>query len=368
MTYNWQQPDWPQFRYDLTGIADLLLVFAEETGHIGGILKGSPDTLRVEALINTLVVEAIKTSEIEGEFLSRQDVVSSIRNNLGISQTPEPVKDRKARGAAEMMVSARNTYAEPLTEESLFAWHSMLLQGSRTINAGAWRKDVAPMQVVSGSIGKEKIHFEAPPSERVPAEMARFIQWFNATAPGGAQEITKAPVRSAITHLYFETIHPFEDGNGRIGRVLAEKALSQTLSRPVMLSLSRKIEAQRKKYYQSLETAQKSNDITAWISYFVQTIVDAQIETLDMLDFTLKKTRFLDHFKDALNERETKVISRMLEAGPDGFEGGMTAKKYMSIAKTSKATATRDLQHLAEITCLVASGGGRSRSYQLSIP
>lgn len=368
MTYSWQHPEWPEFRYELTGMEDILLVFAEETGHIGGILKGTPNAVQTEALINTLVAEAIKTSEIEGEFLSRQDVISSIRHNLGIAGKPEPVKDRKAQGAAELMVNARHSYMEPLTEAMLFSWHQTLLKESKTINTGAWRKDSAPIQVISGSIGKEKIHFEAPPSGRVPVEMARFIEWFNATGPGGSKEISKAPVRSAIAHLYFETIHPFEDGNGRIGRVIAEKALSQTLGRPVMLSLSRKIEAERKKYYQSLETAQKNIDITPWIRYFAQTIVSAQIETRNMLDFILQKTRFLDHFKDLLNERETKIVKKMLEAGPDGFEGGMTAKKYMSIAKTSKATATRDLQHLAEIQCLVASGGGRSTSYRLTIP
>lgn len=368
MTYIWQHPEWPEFRYNLTGIEDILFVFAEETGHISGILKGTSDALQIETLINTLVAEAIKTSEIEGEFLSRQDVVSSIRNNLGIAQKPEPVKDRKAQGAAELMVNARNSYAEPLSEAMLFSWHKTLLKDSKNITTGAWRKDTAPMQVISGSIGKEKVLFEAPPPEHVPAEMARFIEWFNATAPGGSTEITKAPLRSAIAHLYFETIHPFEDGNGRIGRVIAEKALSQTLGRPVMLSLSRTLEAGRKKYYQSLETAQKHIDITAWIRYFVQTIVDAQIETRNMLDFTLKKTRFFDHFKELLNDRETKVIQKMLETGPNGFEGGMTAKKYMSITKTSKATATRDLQHLAEIQCLASSGGGRSTSYKLSIP
>ncbi|MGV3601203.1 MAG: Fic family protein [Dyadobacter fermentans] len=368
MNYIWQHPEWPEFRYNLTGLEDLLFVFAEETGHISGILKGTTNALQVETLINTLVAEAIKTSEIEGEFLNRQDVVSSIRNNLGMAGKPEPVKDRKAQGAAELMVTARNSYAAPLTEAMLFDWHQTLLKDSKTINTGTWRKALAPMQVVSGSIGKEKVHFEAPPSECVPAEMARFIEWFNATAPGGSKEMTKAPVRSAIAHLYFETIHPFEDGNGRIGRVIAEKALSQTLGRPVMLSLSRTIEAERKKYYHSLETAQKNIDITAWIAYFVQTIIDAQIQTRIILDFTLKKTRFFDQFKSVLNDRETKVIQKMLETGPDGFEGGMTAKKYMSIAKTSKATATRDLQHLAEIQCLAPSGGGRSTSYQLRIP
>jgi Fic family protein len=367
MADNWQQSDWPEFRYNLSGMEDLLFAFAEETGHITGLLKATPDSIQIEALINTLVIEAIKTSEIEGEFLSRQDVVSSIRNNLGIARQPEPVKDKKAKGAGELMVSSRNSFAEPLSESMLFEWHKMLFKDSQTINTGAWRKDSAPMQVVSGAIGKEKVHYEAPPSDRVPAEMARFINWFNATGPGGESEIKKAPVRSAITHLYFESIHPFEDGNGRIGRVLAEKALSQTLGRPVMLSLSRTIEAERKKYYQSLKTAQKSNEITDWIHYFVQTIVNAQLETKYLLDFILKKTRFFDRFSHLLNERQTKAVNRMLEAGPHGFEGGMTAKKYISITKASKATATRDLQHLAEIQCLVATGGGRSTSYQLSM-
>nr|WP_295928762.1 Fic family protein [uncultured Dyadobacter sp.] len=368
MAYNWQQPDWPDFRYELSAIETMLFAFATENGHVSGLLNAAKDQIQANALVHTLVAEAIKTSEIEGEFLSRQDVVSSIRNNLGIGHKNEPVRDKKAQGVAELIVNARETFSEPLTEAILWNWHQMLLGSSKTIRTGTWRVGDDPMQVVSGSIGKEKVHYEAPPSGDVPAEMARFIEWFNNTAPGGPDELTKAPVRSAIAHLYFESIHPFEDGNGRIGRVIAEKALAQTLGRTVMLSLSRKIEADKKSYYHALETAQQSNEITSWIHYFVKIILDAQLEARDLLDFTLRKTRFFDQFREHLNERQAKAINKMLDSGPEGFEGGMTAKKYMSITKTSKATATRDLQYLTEIECILPTGGGRSTSYSLNLP
>lgn len=366
MRYNWQQPDWPGFRYDLQTIEDALFAFAEETGHISGVLKAMPKETQMEAIVNTMVAEAVKTSAIEGEFISRQDVVSSIRNKLGLNKDKGPVKDKRALGAGELMVDVRNTYAEVLTKDKLFEWHKMLLKQSRDITIGAWRKGTAPMQVVSGTLGKEKIHFEAPPSTRVPGEMDRFISWFNDTAPGGKKEIKKAPVRSAIAHLYFESIHPFEDGNGRIGRAIAEKALSQTVGRPVMLSLSRTIEADKSTYYAALENAQRNNEITGWINYFVGTVLEAQKQTRQLIEFTLRKTRFFDLFKDQLNERQLKVVLKMLDAGPEGFEGGMTAKKYMSITKASKATSTRDLRHLVEVEALRIYEGGRSTHYLLN--
>lgn len=197
--------------------------------------------------------------------------------------------------------------------------------------------------------------------------MDRFIRWFNDTAPGGKKEIKKAPVRSAIAHLYFESIHPFEDGNGRIGRAIAEKALSQTIGRPVLLSLSRTIETNKRAYYTALETAQRSNEITEWISYFVSAIRDAQQQTSQLIEFTLAKTKFLDRFRDKLNDRQLKPVLKMLDAGLEGFEGGMTARKYISITKTSKATATRDLQALVDIGALTEVGGGRSSHYLLNI-
>ena len=367
MIYNWQQSDWLDFKYDLSGVEEALFDFAEQTGHVSGILKAMPEDIRMEAVIDIMVVEAIKTSEIEGEYLSRQDVVSSIRNNLGLNQTPEATKDKMAQGAGELMADARKTYADALTEEKLFAWHKMLLKEQKRINIGMWRSHEDPMQDISGALGKEKVHFEAPPSSRVPEEMTRFIQWFNDTAPGGANEIKKAPVRSAISHLYFETIHPFEDGNGRIGRAIAEKALSQTLGRPVLLSLSRTIEADKKSYYSALEQAQKSNDITPWVEYFVSVILKSQEQAISLVNFILKKSKFFDRFKNVLNERQIKVIRRMLDAGPEGFERGMNARKYTSITKASKATATRDLQQLLELEVLIQEGGGRSTRYLLNI-
>ncbi|MCJ8167446.1 Fic family protein [Pontibacter sp. E15-1] len=365
MTYNWQQPDWTDFRYDLSEVEDMLFSFAEQTGHVSGMLKAIPEDIQLEAVIDIMVAEAIKTSEIEGEYLSRQDVVSSIRNNLGLNQTPEATEDKMAQGAGELMTDARKTYAEAITEEKLFQWHKMLLKENKRINVGMWRSHEDPIQVISGALGKGKVHFEAPPSSRVSEEMNRFIQWFNDTAPGGNNEIKKGPVRSAISHLYFETLHAFEDGNGRIGRAIAEKALSQTLGRPVLLSLSKTIETDKKSYYSALEQAQRSNDITPWIKYFVGIVLKSQEQAISLVDFILMKSKFFDRFKNSLNERQIKVIRRMLDAGPDGFEGGMNAKKYTSITKASKATATRDLHHLMELRVLIQEGGGRSTRYLL---
>jgi Fic family protein len=367
MKYNWQQSDWPEFRYDLHSVDDALFAFAEETGHINGMLKAMPDDMQMEAIINTMVAEAIKTSEIEGEYLSRKDVMSSIRNNLGVDIKAAAIKDKKAQGAGKLMVDVRNSYQEPLTKAKLFEWHEMLMADSKNISIGKWRKHSEPMQVVSGALGQEKVHFEAPPSLQVPKEMDAFIKWFNDTAPGGKKEIKKAAIRAAITHLYFETIHPFEDGNGRIGRAIAEKALSQTLERPVLLSLSRTIEADKKSYYSALEEGQRSNEITKWVEYFVNAVLAAQRQAKQLIDFTLKKTKFFDRFKDMLNERQLKVVKRMMDEGPEGFEGGMSANKYISITKASKATATRDLQHLTEIGALIQQGGGRSTRYILNL-
>lgn len=369
MRYNWQQKDWPNFTYTLQGIEDELLMFAEKVGKVSGILNALPEDTQMEAIVEMMVSEAIKTSEIEGEYLSRKDVLSSIRKNLGLVNSPEYIQDKKAEGIGTLMIDVRNTYKDELTKEKLFAWHKMLMPESKDIEVGQWRTHEEPMQVISGAMGKQKVHYEAPPSKRVPQEMELFITWFNETGPGGAKEIRKAPVRSAIAHLYFETIHPFEDGNGRIGRAIAEKALAQGTGRPVLMSLSRTIEANKKAYYNALEKSQGSNEITGWIDYFVKTILSAQNEAEEQIDFTLKKVKFFDRFKEKLNERQLKVIKRMLDEGPKGFAGGMNASKYVSIAKISKATATRDLQALLEIGAFIpfGEGGGRSTKYKVNL-
>jgi len=369
MTYNWQQKDWPNFTFDLSGIEDELLLFAEKSGHVSGILRALPEDARMEAIIEIMVAEAIKTSEIEGEYFSRKDVMSSIRNNLHLNKPTDPVLDKKAAGVSELMIDMRDTWLNTMTKEQLFAWHKMLLGTSTKIKVGEWRDHSDPMQIVSGAIGKEKVHFEAPPSERIPQEMEQFITWFNLTGPGGKQEIKKAVVRAAIAHLYFESIHPFEDGNGRIGRAIAEKALSQGIGYPTFLSLSATIEAHKKDYYNALETAQKANDITQWVGYFVRMTLEAQSFAEEQINFTLKKTKFFDRFKDQFNERQLKVMKRVLEEGPAGFESGINAGKYGSLTKVSKATATRDLQDLLEKGALILLGpaGGRSTKYQANL-
>ncbi len=367
--YNWQQDDWPDFTHNPDEFEDELFTFAEKIGRLAGIWQALPEEARLEAVIGMLAAEAIKTSEIEGELLNREDVFSSIRKNLGLHDESRDVRDKRAAGIADLMIDLRNTWQEPLTRELLFSWHGMLLGGSRRIHVGGWRTHEEPMQIVSGAIGNEKVHYEALPSSRVPQEMQKFIDWFNDTAPEGGSSIRQAPIRCAIAHLYFESIHPFEDGNGRVGRAIAEKALSQGIGGPVLLSLSETIESDKSAYYSALKQAQRSNEITDWIRYFLKTILEAQSRAEAMIGFTLRKARYFDSFKDRLNDRQGKVIRRMLEQGLEGSDNGMNAGKYARIAKTSKATATRDLQDLLEIGAFVRLGeaGGRSTKYRINL-
>jgi Fic family protein len=366
MKYNWQLPEWPLFSFETTDVQPLILEFAKETGEINGIIQGLPNHLKQETLLQLMMSEALKTSEIEGEYISHEDVLSSLRNNLGLNDLPIPVKDRRATGIAQLMTEVRKSFQEPLTINTLKTWHGLLMAGTRNINPGDWRKGNAPMQVISGAVGREVVHYEAPPSEKVPAEMKAFIEWYNSAIFPLKGEIAEGVLKSAIAHLYFESIHPFDDGNGRIGRAVAEKALSQSINRPVMLSLSKTIEKNKKDYYNALKEAQRSLNITSWITYFTLVILDAQKDAKYMVQFTLKKAQFFDRYKDELNERQTKAVLKIMEQGVDGFEGGMTARKYMSITRASKATATRDLQQLYDLGVFTRDGGGRSVRYQLN--
>jgi len=223
------------------------------------------------------------------------------------------------------------------------------------------------MLVVSGTIGNEQVHYGAPPSKEVPGEMKRFIQWLNRIAPGKENGIEAPPARAAIAHLYFESIHPFEDGNGRIGRALFEKALSQGIGRPVLLSLSLAIEADRAGYYAALKQARRSADVSDWVFWFVQTLLSAQEQTEREVESTLKKTKLFDRVRGQLNDRQEKVLRRMFAEGADGFRGGMSAKKHMAIAKTTKPTATRDLQVLVAKKIFVPVGAGRGTRYQVGL-
>ena len=367
MQYNWQLRNWPDFRYELNEIQDLLFSFSEKTGRVDGLMSALPESLQTETIIDLMVCEAIKSSEIEGEMLSRPDVMSSIENNLGLNPKPKQIGDQRAAGIAELMLCVRDGYAKPLNRRMLFEWHTLLMRGTGKIKSGVWRIHSEPMLIVSGTLGDEDVHFEAPPSKKVPDEMTRFIQWFNNTAPGGKAEIKSPPVRAAVAHLYFESIHPFEDGNGRMGRALSEKALSQGIGRPVLLSLSQSIEADRTGYYAALKKAQRSDNITEWILWFAKMLLHAQKQAEFEIEFALKKTKLFDRIQDQLNERQRKVLHRMLKEGSGGFQGGMSAKKYTVISKTTKATATRDLQDLVAKNVFIPHGGGRSTRYQINL-
>ena len=371
MIYNWQRKDWPHFQYDLTTIHEALQTIAEKSGLIRGKIAHLSQELQTEAMIDLMVEEAVKTSQIEGEFINRPDIRSSIKNKLGLlNETTPKIHDQRAKGLAELMIDVRDTFADPLTEDKLLQWHLMLFGSSSNPNLkiAAWRTDEDPMQIVSDRHGTRVVHFEAPPSNVVPKEMKQFIKWFNQSAPDTPNTgIPFAPVRAAIAHLYFESIHPFEDGNGRIGRAIAEKALSQGFGYEVLLSLSQSIESDKKSYYEALHAASKSNEITSWVDYFIQMILTAQIHVEHQINFILKKSKIFDNFSDQLNERQLKVIRRMLQAGPKGFEGGMSARKYMKLTGVSKATATRDLQSLFALKIFKQIGSGRNVRYELSL-
>ncbi len=365
MAYNWQLSDWTHFQYDADKFRTLADTFLEAAGQSLGVMTAMTAAKKEASLVTVLVKEAIKTSAIEGEMVSREDVISSIKKNLGFETPTVFIRDKRAEGIAQLLVKSRETYADDLSEEMLFEWHRLLMRGSFGLTVGAWRHHNEPMQVISGAIGKETVHFEAPPSHRVPDEMQQFIKWFNQSRPNGDAPLQNIVIRAAIAHLYFESIHPFEDGNGRIGRVIAEKAIAQNLNRPVLMSVSATIEADKKAYYEALKIAQRSNQINDWITYFGNVLHQSQTDFIKTVEFSLKKARFFDLAKPLLNERQEKIIARMLEED-DEFEGGMNAKKYQSIGKTSKATATRDLQDLVEKKIFISNFGGRNTSYHVN--
>jgi Fic family protein len=370
VTYIWTRDGWPRLHFDLQGVQGALYRYAAEANALKGSVGQLGDEEQTEALIDLMVSEAITTSAIEGEDLDRSDVRSSIRNHLGLNPTPEPVADPRAKGIAALMISVRERFREPLTARRLFAWHDMVIADPdqrRRMPVGAWRADA--IQIVSGPIGREVVHFEAPPAAGVPREMARFLRWFNRTAPRGETGDLPGPVRAAVAHLHFECIHPFADGNGRIGRAISEVALSQELGRPVLLSLSMAIEAKRKRYYEALAVASRGGlDVTRWVSYFVETVLEAQLRARATVVFVLDKARFWRRFGERVNERQRKVLERVFRAGPEGFEGGLSARKYAVITGASKATASRDLADLVHAGALRRlPGGGRSTRYEVAL-
>jgi Fic family protein len=365
MTYIHERPGWPDFKWDIEALAGALAAVRHKQGRHIGKMEGLGFDIRTEASLTTLTEEVVTTSAIEGQNLNPGEVRSSIARRIGLDVAGLPEPSREVEGVVEMMLDATRHYDKPLTVDRLFGWHAALFatgrSGMRRITVGAWRTEEAgPMQVVSGPIGKERVHFEAPQAERLDSEMESFLQWFN-------MRVALDPVlKAGIAHFWFVTIHPFEDGNGRIARAIAEMALSQADgSKQRFYSMSSAIEAERKEYYLQLESAQRGSlDITAWLAWFL-TCLDRSIESVDsMLSSVLDKARVWQRVNQApVNERQRRVINRML----DDFEGHMTTSKYAKLAECSNDTAFRDIQALLERGIIEKNpGGGRSTSYRLA--
>jgi Fic family protein len=366
MKWNWEQPGWPKFTFDAAQLRDFEARFLLHAGELIGAFRhvgeNDRDMLRIELIGD----EAVKTSEIEGEILNRESVQSSLRHQFGIGEA-QPGITAAERGVTQMMVDLYRTFADPLTDQSIFGWHKMLLGADGSIEViGGYRTHARPMQVVSGPIAKRKVHFEAPPSSRIIEEMAGFVDWFNETAQDGRRPLP-ALTRAGLAHLYFVSIHPFEDGNGRIGRALAEKSLAQNLDRPSLIALAYTIQRNRKAYYEALERNNKSTDMTDWLKYFSGTVLEAQHNTIQRVDFYVAKAKFYRRMRGQFNDRQQKAIARMFREGIDGFKGGLSAEKYVGITQAARATATRDLQDLVTKGALNKTGELRHTRYHLNL-
>lgn len=364
--WNWQKDDWGNFTYDNSELEKLEREYSRQSGFSFGIARHLSREDQNDLIVELVINEAIKTSEIEGEYLDRESLQSSIRREFGLGVAGyHKVKPAEA-GIAEMMKDIFTNYNSPLTEKSLCNWHEMLMSGRRNIEIGKYRTHKEPMQVVSGRYDKPKVHFEAPPSAEVPKEMVFFLDWFKESAPTGKKPLTPL-VRAGIAHIYFVSIHPFEDGNGRIGRGIVEKSLSQNMGQPALIALSSTIDDRKREYYEELAAQSIGNDLTNWLIYFGRTIISAQKRTIKQIDFIITKAKFFDANKENLNPRQLKVIHRIFREGLKGFQGGFSAKNYRAITKSPSATATRDLQDLVSKGIFSKTGQLKSTRYTLDL-
>ena len=363
--YIHQKKDWPNFEWDSEDIVNLLSEARNLQGRLQGKMEALGFVLRNEALLDTLTLDVLKTSEIEGELLNHDQVRSSIARKLGMEISGSVESDRNVDGVVEMMLDATQNCFKPLTKSRLFDWHAALFPTGRSgiykIIVGDWRKDTGgPMQVISGPMGKEKIHFEARNSDLLEKEMKSFLNWF---CHNNKIDLV---LKASIAHLWFVTIHPFDDGNGRIARALTDMLLAQSdKSNQRFYSMSAQIRIERKQYYEILEKTQKGDlNITNWIKWFLQCLINALKSTDEVLVKVLFKGSFWQlHSKTLINERQKKLINKLL----DGFDGKLTSSKWAKIAKCSKDTAIRDINDLIEKEILrKEEAGGRSTNYELN--
>jgi len=365
MHWNWQHPDWPNFRFSESLLAERESLFLRQAGVVVGSVCHVREEERLSLIVELISTEALKTSEIEGEILNRNGIQSALRHQFGLEQTVQRSAPAE-QGISEMLVDLYRHWNEPLSHATLFQWHRWLMLGNEDLHTiGEYRRHEEPMQVVSGRLDRPKVLFEAPPSSAVAAEMEQFCAWFNQTRPGGMRPLPSL-VRAGLAHLYFESIHPFEDGNGRIGRAIAEKALAQSTGQPSLTALSLLIHRRRKEYYAQLEAANKTLAVDGWLDWFANLVLSAQSHTLTGLDFLLANTRLWDRLRGQLNARQEKALSRLMRAGVEGFVGGLSAGKYMALTGAPAATAGRDLAHLVELGALRRTGQLKGTRYWLA--
>jgi Fic family protein len=362
--YIWEQTNWPALTWDAGRLTTLLAQVSRDQGRLLGRMHSLGFELRREAQLTTLTDDVVRSSEIEGENLDNNQVRSSIARHLGMEIGGLVPSDRDIDGIVEMMLDATTNYAQPLTSDRLFGWHAALFPTGRSglhkITVGAWRNDsTGPMQVVSGPIGRQKVHYEAPAAARVGKEMERFLSWFQ--APGDTDPLLIA----GLAHLWFVTIHPFDDGNGRIARAIADMALARSEGSPQRFySMSAQIRRERNDYYSMLERTQKGDlDVTSWQEWFLSCLRRAIEGSQDSLNPVLTKARFWERFaRQPLNARQVKVLNALLS----GFDGKLTTSKWAKLTKSSQDTAYRDILDLIERGALRKDpGGGRSTSYSL---
>ncbi|OZI71860.1 Fic family protein [Bordetella genomosp. 12] len=363
--YLWQSPHWPDWRYDHAALAEPLAAVSRAQGLLLGRLADVGTAMRGEANLAALTEDVVQTSAIEGDTLNVVSVRSAVARRLGVDIGALAPADRHVDGIVDMILDATSKAAAPLTAERLFGWHAALFptgySGITAIKVGQWRDDsTGPMQVISGSIGRERVHFEAPPASRLPAEMARFLAWLNNAAP-----TEPALIRAGLGHLWFVTLHPFDDGNGRIARAIGDLLLTRAEGSPQRFySLSAQIQRERKAYYDILEHTQKGGmDVTQWLTWFLSTLLKAIEQAHGLLDLVFAKAKFWRHAATIpMNERQIKVLNRLL----DGFEGKLTTRKWAALAKCSQDTALRDITELLQHHILdKSSPGGRSTYYVL---